>query len=307
MPDNLNVMTQSFNSLLADIYGTEKSVNGILLNFGLEQNYIDALQGEKLAHLYENIKFALECRILHYFDGHRLLEILYRRYGLFEYKKETLEEIGSDIGVSRERVRQLQNKAIKRLSTGISCGATSILLMLCACRTLGLDAMMYLGNDKALNKNLLESTKKILEEDVEDKNKQEKSLDLPKVAFYISGSFNYDSGRGKYRMLMVSGKHKKYIEKLDIEGHSDVNMILLAVVEGLEMLRKPFDVTVYSNTNFGISKIYKNDILRQEIPIKTHNYELKEKIRQLLGERGHYLSNIADSEIKDKLTFLQNS
>lgn len=306
-------MTLSLNSLLADIYGTEKCVSRILLDFGLEQSNIDALNGERLADFYGNIKFALECRFLHYSGGYRLLDVLYRRYGLFEHKKETLEEIGEVMGVSRERVRQLQNKAIKRLSGGSSVDATGILLMLCACHALELETMMHLGNIETLNKKSLDSKGSIpnkkaeMNDDAsEDKIKQSISLDLPKVSFYISGGFDYGSGRGKYRMLMVSGERKKYIEKLDIEGRSDVNMILLAVVDGLEMLRKPCDITVYSNTLFGVSNICKNGVLRQEVPTKAHNFELKEKIRRILEERGHYLSNIADNEIKAKLTFLQN-
>jgi len=300
MPKDLKVMMLPLNAMLVDIYGTEKYISRILLDFGLEHSHINTLKGERSEAFYRNIKFALECRFLYYSDGNRLLEILYRRYGLFEHKKETLEEIGGTMGVSRERVRQLQNKAIKRLVGGASADATGILLVLCACHTLGLDAMMYLGNDEALRKNLLDSTENIQVEN-EDSINQVKPLELPKVIFYISAGFDYNSGCGKYRMLMESGEHKKYIEKLDVEGHSDVHMILLAVIEGLNMLRKPLDVTVYSNTLFGVSNIYKHGVLRKEVPIKASNYELKEKIRRILEERGHHLFNIADNEIKAKI------
>jgi|GEM_PF-1734140 len=315
MPEDLKVMTLSFNALLADIYGTEKRVSEILLDFGLEQSHINALKGVRSEVFYRNIKFALECRLLHYSGGRRLLEILCRRYGLFDHKKETFDEIGGTLGMSRERVRQLQSKAIKRLVGGVSADAVGILLVLCACNALELDSMMYLGNDDALRKNPLNYAENIPDENAEmdedddsgDSIKQAKPICLPKAMFYISGGFDYGSGLGKYRMLMECGEYKKYIEKQDIEGHSDVNMILLAVIEGLEMLRKPFDVTVYSNTLFGVSNIYKRGVLRQEVPTKASNFELKEKIRQILEERGHYLSNIADSGIKAKLTFIQNS
>ena len=309
MPKDLKVMMLPLNAMLADIYGTEKHISRILLDFGLEHSHINTLKGERSEIFYRNIKFALECRFLHYSGGHKLLEILYRRYGLFEHKKETLEEIGVIMGMSRERVRQLQNKAIKRLVGGVSTDATGILLVLCACHSLGLEAMMYLGNDEALRKNLLDSTENIQVENEdmyednasEDSINQVKSLELPKAIFYISAGFDYGSGRGKYHMLMESGEHKKYIEKLDVEGHSDVHMILLAVIEGLNMLRKPLDVTVYSNTLFGVSNIYKHGVLRKEVPIKASNYELKEKIRRILEERGHHLFNIADNEIKAKI------
>jgi RNA polymerase nonessential primary-like sigma factor len=42
-------------------------------------------------------------------------EVLERRFGLHGYKVSTLEEVGSEIGVTRERVRQIQMDALKRL------------------------------------------------------------------------------------------------------------------------------------------------------------------------------------------------
>ncbi len=43
------------------------------------------------------------------------LEVVRRRYGLLSGERETLEEIGRSFGVTRERVRQIQAKAIKRM------------------------------------------------------------------------------------------------------------------------------------------------------------------------------------------------
>lgn len=42
-------------------------------------------------------------------------EVLSRRFGLRGYKMSTLEEVGSEIGLTRERVRQIQVEALKRL------------------------------------------------------------------------------------------------------------------------------------------------------------------------------------------------
>lgn len=305
--DSLKEMMLSLNALLTDIYGEPKRISEILSNFGLSQKQINDIKGERFAAFYANVKFALECRFLHYSGGYRLLTILYRRYGLFEYKKETLDEIGNSMGVSRERIRQLQNKAIKRLVGGVSADATGILLLLCACHVLGLDASTYLMIDENSIYSTSETTDSLADKTEEQDDKDEviiepvKPFDLPKATFYISGSFNYGLLRGKYRILMKCGDYRKYVEGQDLEGHSDVHMILLAVIAGLEMLRKPFDVTVYSNTLFGISHIYKNGTLRDEVSSKASNYELKEKIRQILREQGHYLSNIADNDIKTKI------
>ncbi len=45
----------------------------------------------------------------------REVEILTRRFGLDGNETVTLEEIGQQFGVTRERVRQLQNAALAKL------------------------------------------------------------------------------------------------------------------------------------------------------------------------------------------------
>jgi RNA polymerase nonessential primary-like sigma factor len=41
--------------------------------------------------------------------------VVERRFGLHGYRRATLEQIGDDIGVTRERVRQIQLDALKNL------------------------------------------------------------------------------------------------------------------------------------------------------------------------------------------------
>jgi RNA polymerase nonessential primary-like sigma factor len=48
----------------------------------------------------------------------RQQEVLKRRYGLDGYEAATLKEIGQSIGITRERVRQLRDRALKRLREG---------------------------------------------------------------------------------------------------------------------------------------------------------------------------------------------
>jgi RNA polymerase primary sigma factor len=48
-------------------------------------------------------------------DRHRAVVIL--RYGLDDAEPKTLEEIGRRLGLTRERVRQIEVEALKRLST----------------------------------------------------------------------------------------------------------------------------------------------------------------------------------------------
>jgi RNA polymerase nonessential primary-like sigma factor len=42
-------------------------------------------------------------------------EVVVRRFGLQGHERATLEEVGRELGVTRERVRQIQLEALKRL------------------------------------------------------------------------------------------------------------------------------------------------------------------------------------------------
>jgi RNA polymerase nonessential primary-like sigma factor len=61
----------------------------------------------------EDILVNLETWISQLSDKQR--EVVERRFGLHGYKISTLEEVGNEIGVTRERVRQIQMDALKRL------------------------------------------------------------------------------------------------------------------------------------------------------------------------------------------------
>jgi RNA polymerase primary sigma factor len=47
----------------------------------------------------------------------RLRDVLERRFGLTGTPQQTLEEVGRDLGITRERVRQLESRALRELRT----------------------------------------------------------------------------------------------------------------------------------------------------------------------------------------------
>lgn len=55
--------------------------------------------------------------------------VLHRRYGLGREDSETLEEIGVDLGITRERVRQIQSKILRRMQTRMTRAPISHLLV----------------------------------------------------------------------------------------------------------------------------------------------------------------------------------
>ena len=141
MPSDIDTTAIGLHALITDVYGEDRRVSDVLCRFGFTEDQVIILKTVKVAEFYENIKFALTCRFLHYSGGHRLLSILMRRYGLFGHIKETLESIGDSLGISCERARQLENKAVQRLIGSVSSDAVGIVIALAACRTLDIDAM----------------------------------------------------------------------------------------------------------------------------------------------------------------------
>jgi len=52
-------------------------------------------------------------------------EVICRRYGLCGYENSTLEQVAQELGVTRERVRQIQMDALKRLKEILDVGGYS--------------------------------------------------------------------------------------------------------------------------------------------------------------------------------------
>lgn len=83
---------------------------------------------EKLEQIPENARKILEKKeikkylnsFLGYFVDEREKQVIEMRYGLNGYYEHTLEEVGNKFGVTRERVRQLQKRALERLENFVN-------------------------------------------------------------------------------------------------------------------------------------------------------------------------------------------
>ena len=122
------------------------------------------------------------------------------------------------------------------------------------------------------------------------------------VIFFIQSSFNFDTKKGSYKLLLVFNEHKKYVYIDNLSGVSNVSMILNAVIEGIKILKKTCHIEVFSDTLFGITDIIKNGKLRNYVSDKCANSELKKQLLSLLKETGHTIENIQDNVLlKDAL------
>ena len=111
------------NKPVADVermLGFNERVSSVDIPIGRDsdKSVIDSVPDENNADpsqllMEEDVLANLDAWMEHLSDKQR--EVVERRFGLHGYKVATLEEVGNEIGVTRERVRQIQMDALKRL------------------------------------------------------------------------------------------------------------------------------------------------------------------------------------------------
>lgn len=83
----------------------ERSLTDILADVNAQEPS-SLLEDQDIQHLVEEWLGELD---------YKQREVLVRRFGLHGFERSTLEQVGAEIGVTRERVRQIQMDALKRL------------------------------------------------------------------------------------------------------------------------------------------------------------------------------------------------
>jgi hypothetical protein len=97
------------NAFLTEIYRSDMRLSKLLAEFGLEQQEIELLRDKSLRSLLEEFLAVIKERL-----GERRFEIVSRRFGLDGERPDTLQALGNKLSLSRERVRQLEESAIRR-------------------------------------------------------------------------------------------------------------------------------------------------------------------------------------------------
>ena len=114
MVDRVADISSSINLILESMYRKPMTIIKLLEDIGLSKTDIDNLQ---FSHIREFEDIVLDS-IDEYFQMAKYrndFNILVRRLGL-RTRIETLQEIGDEYGVTRESIRQRQNKALRKLA-----------------------------------------------------------------------------------------------------------------------------------------------------------------------------------------------
>lgn len=113
---NTHIALEGLRRFLSDVDrrvapGTQLST--LLQAQGFSAEQVAALRHTHLEAFVAACRALIQTRLLQRHDGERLFQVIDRRYGLADETPHTLKTISMDLGVTRERVRQLEGKAIK--------------------------------------------------------------------------------------------------------------------------------------------------------------------------------------------------
>ncbi|SHK32813.1 sigma factor-like helix-turn-helix DNA-binding protein [Tepidibacter formicigenes] len=130
------IKLKGFNQLIEDSLKKKIKISDILEHNDFTQEEIAILKSEKLKQFLDLIIFGLKCSLIGSFTGNRQAEILVKRYGLDGGRVLTLQQMGDEFGVSKERVRQLQEKMLKKLTPTKTRHILEEIIVLTACNVL---------------------------------------------------------------------------------------------------------------------------------------------------------------------------
>lgn len=116
MAPKMSLKTQvvGFNQYLTNVYGEELRVSTLLLRLGFSAEEVETLRATCLDPFLDDLLTALAAQFAAGQGGARLFDIVFRRYGLDGQEPATLQQLADQYEISRERIRQLEKKAMNR-------------------------------------------------------------------------------------------------------------------------------------------------------------------------------------------------
>lgn len=111
---SLKSRIEGISSLLSDIEDKETRISSLLFQFGFPDAQVEEARRDHMSAIAALLVESIRKHVKAGPDGCRLYEVLERRYGLKGDGRVTLESVGNSMGITRERVRQLQVKAVRR-------------------------------------------------------------------------------------------------------------------------------------------------------------------------------------------------
>ena len=199
MDNELRDYIVNFNALSKDVFGEECRISSILKSTNFSQEQITYLQGKGLNNLMQNIDFALRVYLISYSNTSKNCDILYQRYGLFGYKKQTLEHIGEQYGVSRERIRQLQAKTLKLLNKK----RFPKMVIVAACQTLKIDVFETSETESASDNRLSGAIRK---------KKQPFSMTSQMLSYYVPADTSLSISEFVKRLNQLKADNMKKLQ-----------------------------------------------------------------------------------------------
>ncbi|MEI7768427.1 MAG: helix-turn-helix domain-containing protein [Chloroflexales bacterium] len=112
----------ALNRLLEAAYGEPRRLSDLLRDAGLDDGALATLRRERLADYLDLLAQQLRAWLQRLVDE-RTADVFIRRFELDGRPAPTLESLGRQYGVSRERIRQLEVKVLKRLRSRRARGA----------------------------------------------------------------------------------------------------------------------------------------------------------------------------------------
>lgn len=106
---------QRLNAFLEAFYQTPRRLSDILRDAGLSEQEIAYLRSQALEPYLTELLQRWQTLLPSLVGTRRRADILIRRYGLNHAPALLLQQLGDSYGLSRERIRQLQVGALRRL------------------------------------------------------------------------------------------------------------------------------------------------------------------------------------------------